>query len=86
MLSKVYGESTMARSKVNEWHRRFKEGRESIEYNERVGRPSISRNTENVRWCLNVFENIIIKHLNKSMRLHNYQIRRLRESIHRKRP
>ncbi|GFW12300.1 hypothetical protein TNCV_2489441 [Trichonephila clavipes] len=40
MLSKVYRESTMARSKVYEWHQRFKEGRESIEDNKRVGLPS----------------------------------------------
>ncbi|GFU95636.1 hypothetical protein TNCV_3333011 [Trichonephila clavipes] len=37
MLSKVYGESTMARSKFYEWPRRFKEGRESIEDDEHVG-------------------------------------------------
>ncbi|GFS85451.1 hypothetical protein TNCV_2793301 [Trichonephila clavipes] len=49
ILSKMYGESTMARSKVYEWHRYFREGRESIEYNECFGRPSASRNTENVR-------------------------------------
>ncbi|GFU01840.1 hypothetical protein TNCV_1523421 [Trichonephila clavipes] len=48
MLSEVYGESTMARSKVYEWYRRFKEGRESIGDNERVGRPSTSQNVENV--------------------------------------
>ncbi|GFW58864.1 hypothetical protein TNCV_4047021 [Trichonephila clavipes] len=47
-LSKEYCESTMAGFKVYEWHRCFKEGRESIEYNESVERPSISRNTENV--------------------------------------
>ncbi|GFV39101.1 hypothetical protein TNCV_4339891 [Trichonephila clavipes] len=48
ILSKVYGESTMARSKIYECHRRFKESRESIKNNERVGRPSTSWNTENV--------------------------------------
>ncbi|GFS47904.1 hypothetical protein TNCV_3598781 [Trichonephila clavipes] len=48
MLSKVYCESTMARFKDYEWHRRFKEGRESIKYNERDGRPTTSRKTENV--------------------------------------
>ncbi|GFV10325.1 hypothetical protein TNCV_3751921 [Trichonephila clavipes] len=47
LLSKVYGESTMARFKAYELHQRFEEGRESTEYNERVGRPS-SRNVENV--------------------------------------
>ncbi|GFV11726.1 hypothetical protein TNCV_977151 [Trichonephila clavipes] len=48
MLSKVNGESTMARSKVYEWHRHFKKGRESIEYIECIGRPSTSRNAKNV--------------------------------------
>ncbi|GFT60444.1 hypothetical protein TNCV_4972031 [Trichonephila clavipes] len=38
----------MARSKVPEWHRSLKECRESVEYNERVARPSISRTEENV--------------------------------------
>ncbi|GFX64856.1 hypothetical protein TNCV_4193511 [Trichonephila clavipes] len=47
MLSKVYGESTMARSNVNE-HQRFKEDPESIEYNGRVGPSSTSRNANNV--------------------------------------
>ncbi|GFV50481.1 hypothetical protein TNCV_1861621 [Trichonephila clavipes] len=31
VLSKAYGESTIAKSKVCDWHRRFKEGRLSIE-------------------------------------------------------
>ncbi|GFW71142.1 hypothetical protein TNCV_91851 [Trichonephila clavipes] len=43
----MYGESTIARSKVYEWHRCFKEGRKSIEDDEHVGRPT-SRNKENV--------------------------------------
>ncbi|GFV05750.1 hypothetical protein TNCV_4258451 [Trichonephila clavipes] len=48
MLSKVFGESTMARSKVYEWQLRFKEGRESIGYYERVARPLTSQNAENI--------------------------------------
>ncbi|GFV38223.1 hypothetical protein TNCV_4792091 [Trichonephila clavipes] len=48
MLSKVYVESTMARFKIYEWHRRFRQGRESIEYNEHAYRPPTSRNAENV--------------------------------------
>ncbi|GFU79962.1 hypothetical protein TNCV_578421 [Trichonephila clavipes] len=47
MLNKTYGEFTMGESKVYKWHLRFKEGRESIEENKRVGRPSTSRNAEN---------------------------------------
>ncbi|GFY25636.1 hypothetical protein TNCV_2487561 [Trichonephila clavipes] len=48
MLSKVYGEYIMARTKIYEWHRRFKVGRESTKYNERIGQSSTSRNAENV--------------------------------------
>ncbi|GFS85398.1 hypothetical protein TNCV_2803141 [Trichonephila clavipes] len=48
MLSKVYGESTMTRSKVYEWDRCLKEDEESIEDNKRVGHPLTSRNEKNV--------------------------------------
>ncbi|GFT25034.1 hypothetical protein TNCV_179491 [Trichonephila clavipes] len=39
-----------------------------------------------LRWCLNVLEKIVAKHLNKSLRLHPYRTRRLRESIRHKWP
>ncbi|GFT55265.1 hypothetical protein TNCV_4611381 [Trichonephila clavipes] len=39
-----------------------------------------------LRWCLNVFENIVARHLNKSLRLHTSRRHRLRESISRKWP
>ncbi|GFV52323.1 hypothetical protein TNCV_2664771 [Trichonephila clavipes] len=38
----------MVRFKVYEWHRRFTEDRESIEDNERVGRPSTLRNSKDI--------------------------------------
>ncbi|GFV62249.1 hypothetical protein TNCV_985131 [Trichonephila clavipes] len=86
MLSKVYGESTTARSKVYEWHRRFKNGRKSIEDNELVGLTSISLNAKNVALMSEkiVFEKIVAKYLHKSLKLHTSRRRRLIESIHRK--
>ncbi|GFW98680.1 hypothetical protein TNCV_2758581 [Trichonephila clavipes] len=39
-----------------------------------------------LRWCLNVLEKIVVKHLHKSLKVHTSQRRRLRESIRRKRP
>ncbi|GFT68292.1 uncharacterized protein TNCV_659111 [Trichonephila clavipes] len=48
MLSKVYDEPTMSRSKIYEWNLRFKQGGESIENHERVTRPLTSWNAENV--------------------------------------
>ncbi|GFW63459.1 hypothetical protein TNCV_401251 [Trichonephila clavipes] len=37
-------------------------------------------------WCLNVFEKIVVKHFQKSWKVHTARRRRLRESIRRKRP
>ena len=48
MLQKVYGDDTMSRSRVFEWCKRFKEGREDVEDDPRSGRPSTSRNEANV--------------------------------------
>ena len=38
MLQKDFGASCMNRASVFEWHKRFKEGRESVRDEERVGR------------------------------------------------
>ena len=48
MLQEVYGDETMSRSRVFEWHKRFKEGHEDVEDNSRSGRPSTSRTVDNV--------------------------------------
>ena len=48
LLQEVYGDDTMSRTRLFEWHRRFKEGREAVEDDHRSGRPSTSRTDENV--------------------------------------
>ena len=48
MLHEVYGDETMSRSRVFEWHKRFKEGREGVEDDSWSGRPSTSRTADNV--------------------------------------
>ncbi|GFX88895.1 hypothetical protein TNCV_2576021 [Trichonephila clavipes] len=37
-------------------------------------------------WCLNMFEKIVAKHFNKSLRVNTPERHRLKESIRRKRP
>ncbi|CAL1678823.1 unnamed protein product [Lasius platythorax] len=37
-----------SKTRVSEWHKKFKEGREDVEDEQRAGRPSTSRNEENV--------------------------------------
>ena len=48
LLPEVYGDDTMSRTRLFEWHRRFKEGGEQVEDDHTSGRPSTSRTDENV--------------------------------------
>ena len=48
LLQEVYGDDTMSRTHLLEWHRRFKEGREKLENDHRSDRPCTSRSNENV--------------------------------------
>ena len=47
-LQEVYGDETMSRSHVFEWHKQFKEGHKDVEDDSRSGRPSTSRTVHNV--------------------------------------
>jgi transposase len=49
MLQKAYGESAMIKTSVYEWYKRFHDGREDVEDDERSGRPSTSIIHENVK-------------------------------------
>ena len=48
LLQEVHGDDTMSRTRLFEWHRRFKEGREEAEDDHTSERPSTSRTDENV--------------------------------------
>ena len=37
LLQEVYGDDAMSKTRLFEWHRRFKEGREQVEDDHRVG-------------------------------------------------
>jgi hypothetical protein len=39
MLTEAYGADAMKKSSVFEWHKRFKEGREDVKDDERIGCP-----------------------------------------------
>lgn len=49
MVQQAFGDSAMSRSKVFEWHKRFKEGRTLLEDDPRHGRPSTSITDESKR-------------------------------------
>lgn len=49
MLKEVFGENVMSRARVFEWHKRFSEGREEVEDDERPGRPVSVKTEENAQ-------------------------------------
>ena len=49
LLKEVFGDNCMSRSQIFEWHKRFLEGREIVEDDERSGRPVTSRTDENIK-------------------------------------
>jgi len=48
MLVQVYGDSTVKKTAVYKWVKRFSEGREIVTDEERSGRPATSRTEENI--------------------------------------
>ncbi|XP_015376246.1 PREDICTED: putative uncharacterized protein FLJ37770 [Diuraphis noxia] len=48
LLTEVYGDSVLSRPRVFEWHKRFREGREEVEDDLRVGRPCCSKTNDNI--------------------------------------
>jgi hypothetical protein len=48
MPHEAFGEHSLSRTEVFEWHSHFKAGRVSVEDDECSGRPSTSKTTENV--------------------------------------
>ena len=50
----VYGKECMSRTRVFEWHKRFREGRTDVEDDERSRRPAISKTTNSIRKIENI--------------------------------
>ena len=48
LLKEVFGDNCMSRTQVFKWHKRFLEGREAVEDDERAGRPVTSRTDKNI--------------------------------------
>jgi hypothetical protein len=48
MLAEAFGENAMSQSKTFLWYKRFKDGRTSVDDDERSGRPSTSTTPENI--------------------------------------
>ena len=49
MLRDVYGDSSMSRTRVFEWHKRLVEGRKDVEDDPKLGRPCTSTTDTNIK-------------------------------------
>ena len=56
LLIEAYGDSALSRARVYEWHKRFKDGRESVENDDGAGRPNTSINKEKVLQVSNILQ------------------------------
>ncbi|XP_053429152.1 protein GVQW3-like [Nycticebus coucang] len=48
IIRKTFGDDAMSAAQIKVWHKRFRDGRESVESDPRSGRPATSRTPENV--------------------------------------
>jgi uncharacterized cysteine cluster protein YcgN (CxxCxxCC family) len=48
LIQKAYGNVALSRTTTFEWHKRFREGRESVKDDERSRRPTTSRTDDNI--------------------------------------
>jgi len=48
LIQKAYGVAALSRTTIFEWHKRFREGRESVKDDEGSGRPITSRTDDNI--------------------------------------
>jgi histone-lysine N-methyltransferase SETMAR len=57
LVQKAYGNETLNRSNVSRWYLRFRDGRELVEDDDRVGRPKSTRTEVNIAAVADLFKN-----------------------------
>ena len=60
MLQKGFGESTLSRMQVFEWHKAFSEGHESVENLSHVSRPSTPVNDDKIEKVKKIVSKIVV--------------------------
>jgi transposase len=80
MLKSAYSEEYLSRTGVFEWHKRFKEGGESLQDNEWKGRPSPSRieeSTKVIQKCLPEDQTLSIQMLEEMTGINRETVRKI---------
>ncbi|XP_011166492.1 histone-lysine N-methyltransferase SETMAR-like [Solenopsis invicta] len=77
LVQQVYGDACLSRSNVFVWHKRFLDGRESLEDDQHTGRPVSIRKPETIE----KIRNFIANHRNASLRMMEAALNINRETI-----
>ncbi|XP_055691098.1 protein GVQW3-like [Lutzomyia longipalpis] len=80
MLKEVYGADCLSKSQAFEWHKKFRDGWESVEDGPRPGRPSTARSEENIERVRQIMEDnptLSIKAISRMIELPNESVRRI---------
>jgi len=48
LIQKDYGDAALSQTTIFEWHKQFREGRESVKNDKRSGRPQTSQTDDNI--------------------------------------
>ena len=65
LIQKAYGDAALSRRTISEWHRQFREGRESVKDDERSGWPTKSRTDD----IITAFDKMVKEDRNMTSRL-----------------
>jgi len=79
-LQRAYGEHSLSRAQVLRWHKSFLEGREQVEDEPRVGRPSTSKtddDVERVRSLVRSDRRLTLRMINSELNLNRFTIHQI---------
>jgi len=79
-LQRAYGEHSLSRAKVFRWHKSFLEGREQVEDEPHVGRPSTSKTDDNVERVRSVVKSdlrLTLRMISSELNLNRFTIHQI---------
>lgn len=80
LLREAYGEDALSKSRVFAWHKRFSDGREDVEDDERSGRPvtmKTDENVERVRTLVRTDRRLGIRKIAEQLNMNKETVRRI---------
>jgi len=79
-LQRAYGEHSLSRAQVFRWHRSFLEGREQVEDEPHVGRPSTSKtydNVERARSLVRSYHQLTLRMISSELNLNQFTVHQI---------